>query len=79
MFHDLLHRDARMERAHRQVHEMVRDLIAAAAEAGEVRSDVPPDELASYCISAVTGANPGDPKAAVGRLVAVTLDGLRPR
>jgi AcrR family transcriptional regulator len=76
--HDLLHRDARLERAHRQVHEMVRDLIAAAAEVGEVRSDVPPDELASFCINALTGGPPRDSKAAVGRLVAVTLDGLRP-
>jgi AcrR family transcriptional regulator len=76
--HDLLHRDARLERAHRQVHAMVRDLIAAAAEVGEVRSDVSPDELASFCINALTGGAPRDSKAAVGRLVAVTLDGLRP-
>lgn len=74
---DLLHGDARMELAHQQLHDMIRDLIAAAAEAGEVRSDLPPDELASYCISALTAASPHGSKAAVGRLVAVTLDGLR--
>jgi AcrR family transcriptional regulator len=77
-FDELLHRDARLERAHRQVHQMIRDLIAAAAEAGEVRSDVPPDELASYCINALTAASPHASKAAVGRLVSVTLAGLRP-
>ena len=77
-FDELLHRDARLERAHRQVHQMIRDLIAAAAKAGEVRSDVPPDELASYCISALTAPSPHGSKAAVGRLVSVTMGGLRP-
>jgi AcrR family transcriptional regulator len=77
-FVELLHRDPRIERAHRQVHEMVRDLIAAAVEAGEVRSDVPADELASFCINALIAAAAHGSKAAVGRLVAVTLDGLRP-
>jgi AcrR family transcriptional regulator len=75
---ELLHRDARLERAHRQVHDMIRDLIAESAAAGEVRSDVSPDELASYCISALIAASAHSSRAAVGRLVAVTLDGLRP-
>lgn len=74
----MLHRDPKIGRAQGQVREMIRDLLAAAAKAGDVRDDVPPEELASYCIDALTGAGAHRSKAAVGRLVSVTLDGLRP-
>ena len=74
----LLHRDERVARAERQVHQLIRDLLAAAAKAGEVRDDVPPDELASYCVHALAGAGHQRSKAVVRRLVAVTLAGLRP-
>ena len=77
-FAELLHRDDRMGRAQRQVHEMIRDLLAAAAKEGEVRDDVPPDELATYCVHALMGAGTQRSKAAVRRLVTVTLAGLRP-
>jgi AcrR family transcriptional regulator len=77
-FAELLHRDDQLGRAQRQVHEMIRDLVAAAAKAGDVRDDVPPDELASYCVHALAGAGARRSKAAVSRLVAVTLAGLRP-
>ncbi len=77
-FVELLHRDERIGRAERQVHEMIRDLLAAAAKAGDVRDDVPPDELASYCVHALGGAGSERSKAAVRRLVTVTLTGLRP-
>jgi AcrR family transcriptional regulator len=77
-FAQSLHRDDRMRRAQRQVHEMIRDLLAAAAKDGEVRDDVPPDELASYCVHALGGAGTQRSKAAVRRLVLVTLAGLRP-
>jgi AcrR family transcriptional regulator len=78
-FVELLHRDDRIGRAQRQVHEMIRDLVAAAAKAGEVREDVPPDELASYCVNALAGTGTQRSKAAVRRLVSVTLAGLRPQ
>lgn len=67
-----------MGRAQRQVHDMIRDLVAAATKEGEVRDDVPPDELASYCLHALAGAGPQRSKTAVRRLVTVTLAGLRP-
>jgi hypothetical protein len=73
---ELLHDDPAIGRAHRELHEMITDLVSAAAEAGEVRDDVPPDELADYCINALGRST--QPKAAVQRLVRVTLDGLRP-
>jgi hypothetical protein len=57
---------------------MVRDLLIEAAEIGDVRDDVAADELASYCLHALTASNRLRSKAAVRRLVAVTLDGLRP-
>ncbi len=77
-FAALLHRDERVARAERQVHQLIRDLLAAAAKAGQVRDDVPPEELASYCVHALAGAGPQRSKAMVGRLVSVTMDGLRP-
>jgi AcrR family transcriptional regulator len=77
-FAALLHRDERVARAERQVHQLIRDLLAAAAKAGEVRDDVPPDELASYCVHALAAVRPQLSKAAVLRLVSVTLAGLRP-
>ena len=75
---ELLHRDPRLGRAHRQLHAMVRDLLVDAAEAGDVRDDVPPDELASYCIGALTSTGSHRSKGSIHRLVQVTMSGLRP-
>jgi AcrR family transcriptional regulator len=75
-FAEVLHRDDRLGKAQSQVHDMIRDLIEAAAAAGRVRDDVPPDELASFCVHALTGARNQRSKAAVDRLVSVTLAGL---
>jgi hypothetical protein len=57
---------------------MIRDLVAEGARSGELRDDVAPDELAIYCLHALGAASTLPSKAAVGRLVAVTLAGLRP-
>ena len=74
-----LHRDERVARAQRQVHEMVRELLVEAVRTGDVRDDVSPDELAGFCLNALAGASRQRSKAAVRRQVTVTLDGLRPR
>jgi hypothetical protein len=58
---------------------MIRDLLTEAAAAGDLRDDVAPDELASYCLHALTAASSLPSKAAVRRLVTVILAGLRPR
>jgi len=58
---------------------MIRDLLTEAAKTGEVRADVAPDELATYCLHALTAARSLPSKPAVRRLVTVTLAGLRPR
>ena len=57
---------------------MIRDLLAKGAKAGDIRDDVAPDELANYCLHALTGASSLPSKVAVRRLVTVTLAGLRP-
>jgi len=73
-----LHRDEQVARAQQQLRDMIRDLLTEATEAGDVRADVAPDELASYCLHALAAAGRLPSKAAVRRLVTVTLAGLRP-
>jgi AcrR family transcriptional regulator len=73
-----LHRDEQVVRAQHQLREMIRDLMTEGAETGDLRDDVAPDELASYCLHALTAAGSLPSKAAVRRLVTVTLAGLQP-
>jgi AcrR family transcriptional regulator len=73
-----LHRDEHVFRAQHQLRAMIRDLLTDAAAAGLIRTDVPPDELAAYCLHALTAAGILPSTAAVHRLVDVTLGGLRP-
>jgi AcrR family transcriptional regulator len=73
-----LHRDGQVAQAQQQLRQMIRDLLTEGAETGGLRDDVAPDELASYCLHALTAASSSPSKAAVRRLVAVTLAGLRP-
>jgi AcrR family transcriptional regulator len=73
-----LHRDQQVARAQRRLREMIRDLLSEAAESGQLRTDVAPDELATYCLHALTAASSLPSKAAVRRLVAVIVAGLRP-
>lgn len=75
----LLHRDEQVARAEHHLRGMMRQLLADAAVTGDVRDDIAPDELASYCLHALAAAGSLPSKAAVRRLVAVTLTGLRAR
>lgn len=72
-----LHRDERVVRAQQQLHEMIRDLLAEGAQTGIFRADVAPDELATYCLHALTAASALPSEEAADRLVHVTLSGLR--
>jgi AcrR family transcriptional regulator len=72
-----LHRDERLPRARGQLHRMIRELLTEAAANGDLRDDVAPDELASYCLHALAAAGSLPSKAAVRRLVNVILAGLR--
>ncbi len=73
-----LHRGEHVVRAQQQLIDLIRDLLTEGAETGDVRDDVAPDELASYCLHALGAASSLPSKAAVRRLVTVTLAGLRP-
>lgn len=72
-----LHRDEQVTLAQLQLRHLIRDLVAEGAETGGLRDDVSPDELTSYCLHALAAAGSLPSKAAVRRLVAVTLAGLR--
>jgi AcrR family transcriptional regulator len=74
----LLHRGAHLTKAQQHVHDLIKDLLTEVAATGNLRDDVGPDELATYCLHALGAANSLPSKAAVRRLVGVTLAGLRP-
>jgi AcrR family transcriptional regulator len=73
-----LHRDGQVARAEQQLRDMIQDLLIQGASTGDVRDDVAPAELASYCLYALAAARSLPSKTAVRRLVTVTLAGLRP-
>ena len=75
----LLHKGEHVTRAHHQLHAFLTDLLAQGAKAGDIRDDMAPGELASYCLHALSAASTLPSEAAARRLVSVTLAGLRPR
>lgn len=74
----LLHQGEHVTAAQHQLDAFITDLIARGASAGGIRDDIDPGELASYCLHALTAAGRLPSQAAVRRLVAVTLAGMRP-
>ena len=74
----LMHHHHQVLRPEDRLRALVRDLVIEAQASGAVRADVAPDELVSFCLHALTAANNLTSKAAVHRLVALTLTGLRP-
>jgi hypothetical protein len=74
----ILHREEHVVRAQQRLRDLVRDLLTEGAQTGDIRDDVAPEELASYCLSALSAAGDLASEAAVRRLAKVTLDGLRP-
>jgi hypothetical protein len=70
----LLHRRHHVAQAHDHLVAFVAGLIR---DGGDLRDDVPPEELAAFCISALGASGALTSEAAVRRLVSVTLDGLR--
>jgi AcrR family transcriptional regulator len=73
----LLHRGEHVAEARQQLSDFIRDLLAEGAQHGDIRADVAPQELASFCLHALTAAGGLRSEAAVRRLVMVTLAGLR--
>lgn len=74
----LLHRREQVELAEQQLFDLIGGLLIEVKQAGDLRDDVAPAELASYCLHALTAASGLRSEAAVRRLVRVTLAGLRP-
>jgi AcrR family transcriptional regulator len=74
----MLHRATHVAAAHQHLHEFLAGLIQAAVDDGEVRTDVPATELASYCVAALAAATDLPSRAARERLVTLTLTGMRP-
>jgi AcrR family transcriptional regulator len=72
----LLHHGEHVNHAQQRLRDFVRRLIAEAAGDGDVRDDVAADELAGYCLHALTAAGAATRRGALDRLVAVTLSGL---
>lgn len=72
-----LHQDENLAHAQRRLHDLIRDLIADAGRSGDLRDDVAADELARYCLHALNAAAGLPSRAAVRRLVQVTMAGLR--
>lgn len=72
----LFHGDKQVSQAQHAVGNLLRGLLTEAALAGAIRDDVSPTELATYCVHALAAASAMPSKAAVRRLVTVTLAGL---
>ncbi|AUI52884.1 TetR/AcrR family transcriptional regulator [Arthrobacter crystallopoietes] len=73
----LLHHGGHISRAQQHLQDFIRDLIGETADAGDLRTDVSPEELAVYCLHALAAANTLSSQDAVHRLVAVIMSGLK--
>ena len=80
--HDLgavLHQGQHMTSANQHLHDFVAGLLTDAAADHVIRDDVPPSELAAFCLHALAAATSLPSTEAVDRLVAITLAALRPQ
>lgn len=73
-----LHHGDRMAPHQKRLQELFATLLSDAAASGVVRADVPPDELANYCLHALSATADVGSDAAAARLVSVVLAGLTP-
>lgn len=73
----LLHRDEHVVRAEARLVDLLARLAKEAALEGDVRNDVGSEELGSFCMYALSAAGSARSKAAVRRVVDLTLAALR--
>jgi AcrR family transcriptional regulator len=73
-----LHDTEHVAQARRRLVDFLRDLLDEAGRRGDVRRDVPTEELAAYCLHAVNAAAEPPDNDAVHRLVSVVIAGLKP-
>ena len=74
----LLHRSRHVATAELRIRGMVRALVREGVETGDIRSDVPLEELVSFGLSALAAASSLSSRAAVRRLVDLVLAGMAP-
>jgi AcrR family transcriptional regulator len=72
-----LHRDEHLVESRKHLHDLIKQLISDCARSGQLRDDVAPHELATYCLHALAAASSLPSEAAARRLATVTLTGLR--
>lgn len=72
----LVHRKEHIAKAEQRLRAFIENLLDDCRRARVVRSDVPAGELARYCLHALSAAGGLSSRAAVRRLVAITLRGL---
>ena len=73
----LVHQGAAVSDAEQKLKKLFGDLLAECQAAGGVRDDISVDELAAYCLHALSAAGSLPSEAATKRLVAVALSALR--
>ena len=73
----LVHQGAAVSDAETKLKKLFGDLLAECQTAGGVRDDISTDELAAYCLHALSAAGSLPSEAAMKRLVAVTVSALR--
>lgn len=73
----MLHGSGHMAHARDHLSSFLASIIAQAVTTDDVRDDVAPQELALFCLNAVGGASDLTSKAAVARLVQLTLSALK--
>ena len=71
-----LHRMEQIGSHEQELGELFSGLLTEAAATGAVRKDIPPHELAGYCLHALEAAAESGTVAATDRLVSVVLAGL---
>ncbi len=72
-----LHRGEHVTRARCQLVEFLATLIAEDAASALVRTDIPPRELATFCVAALDGAADVSSEKAGDRLVKLVLTAMR--
>lgn len=73
----MLHRQEHVARAQQHLVDFLADLVAEAAGQGALRTDVASAELATFCVHALSAASALSSKAAVRRLVVLTMAALQ--
>jgi AcrR family transcriptional regulator len=72
----LLHNRAHVASARQQLHAFIAGLIGDGVKTGDIRRDIAPGDLSTYCLHALTAGAYMPSEAAVRRLVSVTMSGL---